>query len=114
MLLDSEHTEASFSPNSTYSLCVQLAQVRTSPDLAIFLCPRQRQRQRRHDRSFYPCACARGNNIMLLPTDLPTFPSYATRETKFKLVRPYYMYTRGVMLISNNYQGHVGLPQNYD
>ena len=33
MPLNSEHAEANFSPNSTYSLCLQLAQVSRSPDL---------------------------------------------------------------------------------
>ena len=37
MPLDSKHTEASFSPNSTYSLCLQLTQMPRSPDVAIFV-----------------------------------------------------------------------------
>ena len=37
MPLDSERTEASFLPNSTYLLCLQLSQVPRSPDLAIFV-----------------------------------------------------------------------------
>ena len=37
MPLNSEHTEASFSPNSTYLFCSQLAQVPRSADLAIFV-----------------------------------------------------------------------------
>ena len=61
------------------------------------------------------------------PTYRLTFPSYATCE--IKLVWPYYAYTRGAMLISNNLSSvidhldfYVGcrasqqviLPQNYD
>ena len=37
MPLDSEQTEASFSPNLTYSLRLQLAQVPRPSDLAIFV-----------------------------------------------------------------------------
>ena len=37
MSLDPKHTEASFSPHSTDLLNLQLAQVPTSPDLAIFV-----------------------------------------------------------------------------
>ena len=37
MPLNSEHAEASFSPNSTYPLCLQLAQVPRSPDLVNFV-----------------------------------------------------------------------------
>ena len=35
--LDSKRTEASFSPNLTDLLCLQLAQVPRSPDLVIFV-----------------------------------------------------------------------------
>ena len=35
MSLNSEHTEASFSPNSTYLLCLQYGQVPIRPDLVI-------------------------------------------------------------------------------
>ena len=34
---DSKHTEASFSPNSTDLLLLQLAQMPRSPDLAVFV-----------------------------------------------------------------------------
>ena len=37
MPLDSEHTEASFSPKLTYSLYLQFGQVPKSPDLVIFV-----------------------------------------------------------------------------
>ena len=37
MSLNSEYPEASFSPNSTYWLCLQLAQVPRSQDLVIFV-----------------------------------------------------------------------------
>ena len=36
MSLDLKHTEASFSPNSTDSRCLQVAQVPRSQDMAIF------------------------------------------------------------------------------
>ena len=37
MPLNSEHIEASFSPNLTYSMSLQLAQVPRSPEMGIFV-----------------------------------------------------------------------------
>ena len=61
MLLDSECTEASFSPNSTYSLCSQLGQVPRFPDLAIFVSIHNDNNDDTTDY-FTPCACAWGKN----------------------------------------------------
>ena len=58
MPLDSKHTEASCSPNSTDLCHLQVARVPRSLYLAI-LCP-----QRRQNPSLDPCACAQGNNAI--------------------------------------------------
>ena len=49
--IDLKHTEASFSPSSVDSLCLRVARMPRSPDLAIFVPTTD---------YFTPCACARG------------------------------------------------------
>ena len=60
MLLNSKHSEASFSPNSTNLLCLRVAKVPRCRDLAIFFADND------NDNDYFtPCACARGNDTLL-------------------------------------------------
>ena len=54
---ESKHTEASFSPISTDSLCLLVVQMPRSRDVAIFVPTTDK------NDCFTPCACARGNNL---------------------------------------------------
>ena len=56
---ESKHTEASFSPILTDSLCLRVVQMPTSRDLAIFV-PIDKT------DCFTPCACARGNKWSMM------------------------------------------------
>ena len=56
----SKHTEAGFSPNSTDSSCLRVAQMLRSPKVAIFVPTTTTMT----DDCFTPCTCARGNNYI--------------------------------------------------
>ena len=60
MPLNSEHTEASFSPTSTDSLYLWINQVPRCQDLAILVVTTDRQTDK---PTTYPCACMWSNNI---------------------------------------------------
>ena len=58
MSLDLKDTEANFSPNSTDSRCLRVAQMPRSRDTAIFMLTTTTTRP----ITLPPCACTRGNN----------------------------------------------------
>ena len=65
--LDSKHTEACFSPNSTDSLCLLVAQVPRSWDMANFFANDNNNNNDNNDDTtdyFTLCACARGNDLI--------------------------------------------------
>ena len=61
---ESKHTEASFSLIFTVSLCLQVAQIPRSRDMAIFMVTTDRWQTTDKTDCFTPCACARGNNVI--------------------------------------------------
>ena len=62
MLLNSKHPETSFSPTSTESLYLQVAQMPRSQDLVIFVDDNDNNNNDTSDY-FTPCACAQGNYV---------------------------------------------------
>ena len=61
MTNDSKHIQASLLLIPTDWLCLLVAQMPRSRDLAIFVVTTDGQVDKQTDRLLYPCACARGN-----------------------------------------------------